>query len=380
MESNNRVYACAIVGGGLGGLCLAIQLADQGREVVLFEKNIYPFHRVCGEYISNESWGFLESLGVPLAEWDLPKISQLGISAESGYMLNHRLGLGGFGISRYKLDAFLADLARKKGVKVLEHCKVTDVVAHEQGYSIVTTRGMFYAELLCGSYGKYTPAFVQKMEGYDLATDTSADNYIGVKYHIRADLPAHRIELHNFRDGYCGISKVEANQYCLCYLTKSQNLRNHGNNIHDMEMEILNKNPFLRRYFFSADFIYKQPLVVSNVQFHKRRPLVGPLFQIGDAAGTISPLCGNGMSMAMRGSKILAYQMNRYFSGQLSRTQLEGTFRSEWNEAFSSRIQMGFYLQKLFGKNTLTDWSLRGLSLSSGLRNRIVAATHGDVF
>jgi hypothetical protein len=43
------------------------------------------------------------------------------------------------------------------------------------------------------------------------------NNYIGVKYHVYYDCPADLISLHNFNDGYCGISHVEDNQCCLCY-------------------------------------------------------------------------------------------------------------------------------------------------------------------
>jgi len=127
METNPKTYQCAIVGGGLAGLCLAIQLADKGISVILFEKNTYPFHKVCGEYISMESWNFLNELGLPLEELNLPRINELGISSESGFMLNTLLPLGGFGISRYSLDNYLCEIARKKNVNVIENCKVFDV-------------------------------------------------------------------------------------------------------------------------------------------------------------------------------------------------------------------------------------------------------------
>ncbi len=73
--SDETVYDVAVVGGGLAGLSLAIQCAGNGFSVVLFEKEIYPFHKVCGEYISMESWSFLESLGVPLTNLELPVIN-----------------------------------------------------------------------------------------------------------------------------------------------------------------------------------------------------------------------------------------------------------------------------------------------------------------
>jgi flavin-dependent dehydrogenase len=48
-----------IVGGGISGLITAIQLAHADIPSLLIEKKTYPFHRVCGEYISNETVPFL---------------------------------------------------------------------------------------------------------------------------------------------------------------------------------------------------------------------------------------------------------------------------------------------------------------------------------
>ena len=204
METNLKTYQCAIVGGGLSGLCLAIQLANKGISVVLFEKNSYPFHKVCGEYISMESWGFLNELGLPLDELNLPRINELGISSESGFMLNTPLQLGGFGISRYSLDNYLCEIARKKNVNVIDNCKVFDVHKTDENLSeINTSNGIYRVAIVCGTYGKYTPVFIDK------ETKASNLNYIGVKYHIKTTLKANRIELHNFKDGYCGVSKVD---------------------------------------------------------------------------------------------------------------------------------------------------------------------------
>src|ERR1017187_9879034 len=97
---NDVIFDCAIIGGGLAGLTLAIQLADAGRTVVLFEKEKYPFHKVCGEYISMESYGFLERIGIPLSKMGLPMIDTIKISSPNGNSFTQKLDLGGFGISR----------------------------------------------------------------------------------------------------------------------------------------------------------------------------------------------------------------------------------------------------------------------------------------
>jgi menaquinone-9 beta-reductase len=226
--TDNKIFPCAVIGGGLGGLCLAIQLAQRGIEVVLFEKNSYPQHKVCGEYISMESWHFLIELGIPLAELNLPKINQLGVSAQNGFMLESPLALGGFGISRYNLDHLLCQLARQKGVLVYENCKVLNVQTIDNACSeIRTAQGIFQAHIVCGSFGKYAPQFAKS----NTETTYKTPNYIGVKYHIETDLAPNRIELHNFKDGYCGISKIDQNRYCLCYLSKSSNLQQSGNDI-----------------------------------------------------------------------------------------------------------------------------------------------------
>src|SRR5580698_10430921 len=104
-----NTYDAAITGGGLAGLSLAIQLAKAGYSVILFEKEKYPFHKVCGEYISMESYDFLERLGMPLSNMDLPMISEVKISSPNGTTFTRKLDLGGFGISRYTLDSTLAD-------------------------------------------------------------------------------------------------------------------------------------------------------------------------------------------------------------------------------------------------------------------------------
>ncbi|WAC15129.1 NAD(P)/FAD-dependent oxidoreductase [Dyadobacter pollutisoli] len=380
METQARTYECAIIGGGLAGLCLSIQLADQGVSVVLFEKNQYPFHKVCGEYISMESHHFLGSLGLPFEDLNLPIINQLGVSSEKGFMLNAALQMGGFGISRYSLDGFLSRIAAEKGVTILQNCRVTGVNTAEKGdYNIDSNQGCYTAEIVCGSYGKYTPQFLAQND-LSLHQSAGSANFIGVKYHIKTDLPANRIELHNFKDGYCGVSRVDSDQYCLCYLTTAQNLRENGKDIKTMEGNVLFRNPFLEKYFTESEFIDPNPLAISNVQFERKRTDTNGIFLLGDAAGSITPLCGNGMSMGMRASKLLANELVPYFAKKQSKQRAVENYHRAWNEAFSRRITAGYYLQNLLGKRNTTDLALRFLSKTPGLMNRLIALTHGDHF
>jgi flavin-dependent dehydrogenase len=381
MEAENKIYDCAIIGGGLAGLCLSIQLADKGISVILFEKNEYPFHKVCGEYISMESWGFLIELGLPLHTLNLPVIDSLGISSEQGFMLNHPLPLGGFGISRFSLDQYLSRLATQKNVRVIENCRVNAVHSAEgQLQEIESLKGIFKARIVCGSYGKYTPSFIHKNKGFKDQHNASGINYIGVKYHVKADLPSNRIELHNFNKGYCGISKVDQDWHCLCYLSASDNLLKYDKSIRQMEENVLFKNTYLRKYFTESEFINAQPLVISNIQFSKKQTEVDGIFLIGDSAGSITPLCGNGMSMGMRASKLLAIELIRYFEGKCSMLEVSSAYCKSWNKAFNSRITAGYYLQNLFGKKNTTHLALKVLSKTPALMKKLVSLTHGEKF
>jgi len=377
METNPNKHVCAIIGGGISGLSLAIQLAEQGIITIVFEKNTYPFHKVCGEYISLESWNFLCSLGLPLNDMNLPLIKQLGVTSEKGFMLNAPLALGGFGISRYTLDHALYEIAKKKGITVIENCKVTDVrLEQDQTSTITTSLGMYTADVVCGSYGKYTPVFAKDEQ----ASKKNNTNYIGVKYHIKTDFPGNRIELHNFEDGYCGISKVDQNAYCLCYLSTSEKLKQAGNEIKQLEETILHKNPFLKNIFLESEFLFEQAHVISNITFHKKSTYVNGIFLLGDAAGSITPLCGNGMSMGLRASFILAQLLTSFFKTNTSKESLIEAYHLAWNNQFNTRIQAGYYLQSLFGKKTTTHLVLKTLDKLPAITKKIIGLTHGKPF
>lgn len=374
--TTHKIYSCAVIGGGLGGLCLAIQLAQQGIEVIVFEKNNYPQHKVCGEYISMESWDFLVDLGLPLSDLDLPKITELGISSENGFMLNSTLPLGGFGISRHSLDYLLCQLARKNGVLVYENCKVLDVQTVGELSEITTSQGKYQAKIVCGSFGKYAPNFAKP----SVEPSFKRPNYIGVKYHIQTDLAPNRIELHNFKDGYCGVSKVDKDRFCLCYLSKSTNLQDAGNDLKTMEQTILYKNPFLKKYFTESTFLYDKPMVISNIYFHPKDTYINSMFMVGDSAGAITPLCGNGMSMAMRASKLLANLLTAYFNGNLKKEELISRYDKVWKANFSTRIWAGQYLQLLFGKKTSTQLALKTLHYFPFVTRQLIGLTHGLPF
>lgn len=364
----------------MAGLALSIQLARAGYSVALFEKETYPYHKVCGEYVSLESWNFLEELGLPLSDWNLPVIRQLLVSAPNGLSVTRELPLGGFGLSRYKLDAALAGIARNSGVDLRESVKVTEMRVERSLTAVETGGGTHYSSLGCASFGKRSNLDIKWRRSFTQKRTQRLSNFIGVKYHVEADIPADQIALHNFKDGYCGISRIEGGQCCLCYITTARNLHENGNSIPEMERTILSQNPYLQKVFSTARFLFPQPVTISQISYEKRSQVENHILFVGDAAGMIPPLAGNGMSMALHGSKIAFECIDACLSGRLARYEMEQEYADRWNRQFGRRLWMGRQLQRFFGSERRTNLLLYSLKPFPGLVSLMIRQTHGEPF
>lgn len=374
-------YDAIVIGGGLAGLSLSIQLGEAQRKILLLEKNKYPFHRVCGEYVSMESWNFLERLGVPLKEMNLPRITQLRVTSARGTVVDHPLDLGGFGISRYTLDNTLAAIAKKKGVEVKEECRAEEILYEEGLFRVKIKNEEFRSSVVIGAFGKRSNLDKKLNRSFELNPKPPSGNWVGVKYHVHANVPANSIELHNFDSGYCGISKVEGEKYCLCYLTKAENLRRSNGNIRAMEEKILSKNLFLKNYFSDRkQFLFEEPITISQITFENKLPVEKNMLMIGDAAGMIAPLCGNGMSMALHASVVAFPIVEKFLRKEITRDQMEKSYSIEWRKLFSGRLSLGRMLQPLLVKASLSNPTIALLRHSSWLMRRIISATHGNPF
>ena len=383
-QTENKTFDVAIIGGGLAGLAASIQLAKKGFDVVLLEKEAYPYHKVCGEYISNESWNFLQSLGVPLAQLHLPHITTLQLSAPNGKCFETLLPLGGFGISRFMLDHYLANIAVQSGVALLQQAKVENVEQQEKMFQIpFTQKGQsktYWAKVVCGAFGKRSNLDVKWKRPFISNSHPAYNNYIGVKYHIKADWPAHLIGLHNFKDGYCGISKIEQNEYCLCYLTTAQNLRTNENSIDALEQNVLNRNPHLKSILKNAQKVKGFPVTIAQISFSKKKQAEGGLLMLGDAAGMITPLCGNGMSMALHSSQLAANLVAQYLQNSLSHTQLQQQYTQQWQQHFGRRMAAGRLLQRFFGRETWSNIFVQTFIAAPFLAKSVIRKTHGNPF
>jgi flavin-dependent dehydrogenase len=363
-----------IVGGGLAGLVCA-NLLSQSAKVVLLEKKQYPSHRVCGEYISNETIPFLKRNGLYPNFLELPSIRQLWLTSVNGQKAEIDLGLGGFGISRFQLDHFLYQKAKEKGVAVFENCEATQITFQDELFEIETTNRKFTADVVIGSFGKRSRLdktlqrnFIQKKSPY-----------VGIKYHIRTQHPNHVIALHNFKDGYCGISNIEEGKSTLCYLTHRNNVRQFKS-IAEMERQVLFKNPYLKKIFSESEFLYEKPETINEISFETKGPIEQHLLMSGDAAGMITPLCGNGMALAIHSAKVVSEMVHQFLQGAINRSQLENQYAQQWRALFAKRLWAGRQIQNLFGSEWASNIAVNLARYTPSIAQFLVKQTHGDEF
>jgi len=370
-------YDVAIIGGGLAGLSLAIQTARAGHSTILFEKESYPFHKVCGEYISFENWNYLEDLGIPLSDMNLPMINRLLISSPDGLSIESQLPLGGFGISRYLIDDLLYKIAVKEGVHVKQGTKVLNVHFASNHFTIETTKGTDTARVTAGSFGKRSNIDISWKRNFTLHNHNQLSNFLAVKYHVKFPAAADQIALHNFENGYCGISRIENGKSCLCYLTKAGNLRKSGNDIREMEQRILMRNPYLKEIFSKATFLYDRPLTISRISFARKSQVENHVLLIGDAAGLITPLCGNGMSMALHAGKHAYAEIDLYLRGRIDRFEMESHYSQQWEKHFSHRLVAGRLIQGFFGNARLSNLLIKSVRPFPKVVRLLIRQTHG---
>ena len=270
-----------ILGGGLAGLTLSIDLRKRGWKVALVEKKNYPFHRVCGEYVSRESLPYLNSLGFEPFDHGAMGIDKLLVSSPSGKSIKGNLDLGGFSLSRFKFDHELFKLASKLGVDVYQGRQVSRIEDSENpNWAELSDGTILYSKQIVGSFGKRSN--LDNLLKREFLSKRSP--YMGIKWHLEIDFPEDQIELHNFQGGYAGISRVENGLSCFCYLIKREVFKKYGS-IERLENEHLARNPKLRKWLESSKRTYSEPLVINEISFEiKEKEKKGLLF-IGDSAG-----------------------------------------------------------------------------------------------
>lgn len=365
--------AITIIGGGLAGLTAAIHLSKIGLKVILIEKNEYPKHKVCGEYISNEVLPYLSWLSLDIEELTPSNISKLEFSTVDGEVIHCDLPLGGFGISRFAFDAFLYKKAMESGCKVIQET-VVNIVFENDNFAITTSSNrVLNSEIVIGAFGKRSN--IDQRLNRDFIQKKS--HWLAVKSHYKGYFSDDLVGLYNFEGGYCGVSKVEKNIINICYLASYQTFKRYRN-IEEYQDQVVSRNPHLKLILKEIKPIFDKPLTISQISFNKKAAVENHILMIGDTAGLIHPLCGNGMAMAIHSAKIVSQLVDKFYKGEIkSRTELEKKYIQEWDSNFKKRLRMGRFLAFLLQKTKTAVILTKILIKFPSVMQIIIKSTHG---
>ena len=371
--TNKNKWDVIVIGGGLAGLTTALHLAVNNFSVCLVEKNKYPNHKVCGEYVSNEVLPYLKSLGIDPISVGAKQISKFEITDTMGNPIKTTLPLGGFGISRYTFDNLLFEALKNKTDIFFE--TVEKVIFEENQFQITTqNKTVLFADFVVGAFGKRSniDAFLNRK------FMQKNSPWLGIKAHYDYDFPDDTVALHNFNGGYCGLSKTETGAVNACYLATFKSFKKYGN-IEAFQKQELSKNPLLDEFFKNARPYFDKPLTISQISFQEKKPVENHIFMVGDSAGLIHPLCGNGMAMAIRSAQIFSGMFIQLFQkGDYDRTAMEQQYANQWHNEFDERLKAGKFIQRVLLNPNLSKAGFAMVKKFPSLVPKIIQKTHGS--
>lgn len=368
----SRQIDVLIIGGGLAGLTSAIHLSRAGKQVLLIEKNSYPQHKVCGEYLSKEVLPYLKWLGADLDALRPANINKLQITIASGQSCCTNLPLGGLGISRFTLDEYLYKHALESGCTIIQDT-VTGVSFNANGFTVRTPNEQYAAQFVLGAYGKRSALDQKLARGFI----KNRSPWLAVKAHYTGSFPDDLVALHNFKGGYCGISKVEGNLINICYLADYASFKSHKN-IEVHQEQVMFKNTHIKEVIENSRMDFDEPMSISQVSFEKKEKVKNHILMIGDTASLIHPLCGNGMGMAIHSAQICCTLVLSYLDGQIAtREKLEQAYQEHWTTEFKQRVWMGRNLASILRTERYADLVMKGLVRFPQLLGPMIRMTHG---
>jgi 2-polyprenyl-6-methoxyphenol hydroxylase-like FAD-dependent oxidoreductase len=301
-----------IAGGGLAGLSLGIALRLRGVQVRLIEAASYPRHRVCGEFISGITERELDSLGIR----DLFASAKLHTTTAwfdgERPMLSRTLPAPAYGLSRYFLDAELAERFTKLG-----------------------------GELHCGK------RFDGDGEGVAWATGRmkTESEWIGLKAHFDNLALDADLEIHLNNGGYIGLTRVENDRVNVCGLFRRCEAVSGGHAV-----IAATRDAGLTRLagrLSDARAVEGSLKGVSHFSLGWQRERDDDRVSIGDSAAMIPPFTGNGMTMAFQSALTATEPLVRWSTGEIEWSEASAEIRLAHRRRFSRRLGWAQMIQSL---------------------------------
>jgi len=377
-----------IIGGGPAGSSLAIRLADRGFDVTLIEREHFPRHKLCGEFISPEclshfgELGVLDSLlaagGERVYETHFYDRRGKGFIVPSGVFNGVGYALS---LSRCEMDARLLKRAHESGVTVFEGHRPTTVQMSGDSLIALETADengehqRFTGHLFIDATGRSRALskLVERARANGKRARSKASIALGFKTHLDGvRLPSERCEIYSFPGGYGGLTTVEHGLANLCFLMDPRAARNIGTDPNLLMKKAVAANRRAASALENAEPV-REWLAVSVNAFGRSQPGAAKnLFTVGDAAAFIDPFTGSGILMALESSALLAKNIEACAD---SVEAVRHNYQAAFRETFSTRLRICSLLRRTAFLPVAPSLAIRFLELSKRSRNFITGLT-----
>lgn len=309
-------YDLIVAGAGPAGSACAITAARAGARVLLLEKDCFPRHKVCGEFVSPESLSLLQGL---LGETKLSFQAAVNSARAfvDGKILNLPVSPAAQSIPRFLLDAAMFHAAQRAGVAAREDAAVQQV--RQSGIFHVETKNQtFTARAVVNTTGRWS-----RLTHVEVADQ---EKWLGLKAHFSESSPPSSVDLYFFPGGYCGVTPVDGNTINACAMVKAGVARSLA--------EVFTLEPALK--LRSRDWQPRFPAVTTSpLYFREPETEFAGMFLAGDAAGFIDPFAGDGISLALQSGTLAAEAVNHFLRGKGSFDQAHDYYRVAYKKRFT---------------------------------------------
>lgn len=310
------IHDVAIVGGGPAGLALAIESAAFGLDVVVLEKGSFPCDKACGEGLLPPALAALERLGVRarLPASDTAPIRAVRWISPSGATAVGRLpGEGGLGVRRLALSSTLAQRAVEKGAGLRERTTVQHLERSRRSVLVVTDAQPVQARVVVAADG--LGSSVRRAEKLDEVV--GGPRRYGVRRHFHLPPWSDEVELHLGDMAEAYVTPVGTDRVAIAILWQPQK------EWKPQSFETLFKRfPVLEKRVQGASS--DSTARGAGPLFRRAKSVVGDrLALLGDAAGYVDAITGEGMSVAFQSAHVLARHLPDIVSGNGARDGLE---------------------------------------------------------
>lgn len=371
-----HTYDAAILGAGVAGISMAGALADRGWNTVLIDKQTFPRHKVCGEFLSPESLKFLVDFRLDQLVRSLhpSEMDRVRLTSADGVSLETPLPGTALGVSRYVLDNALLQHAQKKKVVVQTGVKVTGVFPWERGYRINVRhkhgQETIEARAVIGAWGRSAQSALRSN-----LRSTSHKSFIGIKSHFEGMKAEPVVELYFFPGGYLGISPIEGDYFNVSALLTRSAFYDAGKTVLGAIEKAAYLNLKLGQRLADGKSILGTQAAVATVEPSRKQVAWDLVPHIGDAAAVIPPLCGDGMAMALCSSDLCARLAHRFLRGELSLIEWRQQYTTALHREFSRPLWWGGFVEHLLRNPEMSSLLFRLGRFMPGLAYRIVQAT-----